>query len=180
MSEFLRDKAEGYVAQWVMQNPDGVEELDPYWFNSIVGKAIVWSVIKARKKSVVTLETIKQHCDFDKTRAKPEHFDLVWNQSPISDESMQYCLQYFKTEGMVINLKESELNGYVKFTKNQREAIGKIIEHIKAGTDTPEMHQKVAKFWAVKLNKKPLLSKKDKMALQQDNEANLLNKLNSK
>ena len=180
MSSYLQEKAEGFVAQWVMQNPDGMDELDAYWFDSIVGKAIAWSVIKTRKNGPVTLETIKQHCDWNKTKAKPEHFDLVWNQSPIDDASLQYCIQHFKIEHMIMDLKEAWLGNHIKITKNQDAAIDTIIQHVKKFTDTPEMHQKIAKFWTVKLNKKPLLSKKDKMALQQDNEANLLNKLNNK
>ena len=178
MSDYLQSKAEGYVAQWIMQNPDGIEELDVWWFNSMVGKAIAWSVIKARKAGPVTLETIKAHCEWDKTRAKPEYFDLVWNQTPLDDASLEYCIQYFKTEGMILSLKESQLNGKIKFTKNQDEAVGKIIEHIKKGTDTPKMHEVIRNFWAVKLNRKPLLSKKEKLALQEERDKRLLNKLN--
>ena len=177
MSKYLQDKAEGYVAKWIMETPDAVQELDAYWFYSMTGKAIVWSVIKARKSGPVTLETIKQNCEWSKTRCKPEYFDAVYNQQPIDDASLQYCIRYFKLMGMITNLKESELDGKVKFTKNQYDAVSKIIEHVKAGTDTAKMHEMIHKFWCVKLNKKPMISKTEKIAAQQQAEEAFLNKL---
>jgi len=163
MSKYLQDKAEGYVAKWIMETPDAVQELDAYWFYSMTGKAIVWSVIKARKSGPVTLETIKQHCVWSKTRCKPEYFDAVYNQQPIDDASLQYCIKYFKLIGMITNLKESEIDGKVKFTANQRDAVSKVIEHVKAGTDTAKMHEMIHKFWCVKLNKKPMISKTERL-----------------
>ena len=70
MSKYLQDKAEGYVAKWIMETPDAVQELDAYWFYSMTGKAIVWSVIKARKSGPITLETIKQHSEQSKNCLK--------------------------------------------------------------------------------------------------------------
>jgi len=163
MSKYLQDKAEGYVAKWIMETPDAVQELDAYWFYSMTGKAIVWSVIKARKSGPVTLETIKQHCVWEKTRCKPEYFDAVYNQQPIDDDSLQYCIKYFKLIGMITNLKESEIDGKVKFTANQRDAVSKVIEHVKAGTDTAKMYEMIHKFWCVKLNKKPMISKTERL-----------------
>ena len=177
MSKYLQDKAEGYVAKWIMETPDAVQELDAYWFYSMTGKAIVWSVIKARKSGPVTLETIKQHCVWEKTRCKPEYFDAVYNQQPIDDDSLQYCIKYFKLIGMITNLKESEIDDKVKFTANQRDAVSKIIEHVKAGTDTAKMYEMIHKFWCVKLNKKPMISKTEKIAAQQRAEEAFLNKL---
>ena len=113
--EYLKEKAEGYVAQWIMKDPDAINQVDAYWFYSMVGKAIVWSVIKARKEGQINLDTIKANCEWSRTRAKPEYFDLVYNQTPISDEALQYCINYFKLMGMITQLKESEIDGKVKF-----------------------------------------------------------------
>ena len=175
--EYLKEKAEGYVAKWIMETPDAIQEVDAYWFYSMTGKAIVWSVIKAKKAGPLTLDTIKQHCEWSRTRCKPEYFDAVYNQSPIDTESLQYCIRYFKLMGMLTNLKESEIDGKIKFTKNQYDAVAKIIEHVKANTDTPKMHEMIHKFWCAKLNKKPLLSKTDKIAAQQRAEEVFLNKM---
>jgi len=176
MSAFLQERAEGYVAKWIMETPDGVDELDAYWFYSVTGKAIVWAVIKARKSGVVTLDTIKQACEWSRTRAEPEYFDAVWNQQPISDEAMDYCIQYFKTMGMITNLKESELDERVKFTANQSLAVAKSIEAIKSGNDTPLMHEVIEKLWCAKLNKQPKLSRKAKLIRLQRKEQEILNK----
>jgi len=176
MSEYLKERAEGYVAKWIMQNPDAVDELDAYWFYSVTGKAIVWAVIKARKQGPVTLDTIKQACEWKKTRAQPEYFDAVWNQQDISDEALQYCIQYFKTMAMLTTLKESEMDDRIKFTENQHIAISKSIEAIKEGRDTPLMHQVIEKLWCAKLNKKPKLSRKSKIELLQQREQEILNK----
>lgn len=178
MTTYLQDKAEGYVAKWIMETPDAVQELDAYWFYSMTGKAIVWSVIKARKAGPVTLETIKQHCEWEKTRCKPEYFDAVYNQQPIDNDSLQYCIRYFKLMGMITNLKESEINGKVKFTKNQSDAIAKVIEHVKANTDTLKMHEMIHKFWCVKLNKKPLLSKTERLEQIEAKRNEIINKFN--
>jgi len=178
MSKYLQDKAEGYVAKWIMETPDAVQELDAYWFYSMTGKAIVWSVIKARKSGPVTLETIKQNCEWSKTRCKPEYFDAVYNQQPIDDASLQYCIRYFKLMGMITNLKESELDGKVKFTKNQYDAVSKIIEHVKAGTDTAKMHEMIHKFWCVKLNKKPMISKTERLDQIEAKRNEIINKFN--
>jgi len=178
MSKYLQDKAEGYVAKWIMETPDAVQELDAYWFYSMTGKAIVWSVIKARKSGPVTLETIKQNCEWSKTRCKPEYFDAVYNQQPIDDASLQYCIRYFKLMGMITNLKESELDGKVKFTKNQYDAVSKIIEHVKAGTDTVKMHEMIHKFWCVKLNKKPMISKTERLDQIEAKRNEIINKFN--
>lgn len=174
--EYLKEKAEGYVAQWIMKDPDAINQVDAYWFYSMVGKAIVWSVIKARKEGQINLDTIKANCEWSRTRAKPEYFDLVYNQTPISDEALQYCINYFKLMGMITNLKESQIDGKVKFTKNQNEAVSKIIEHVKAGTNTPKMYDVIHKFWCVKLNKKPLLSKKEKLDSIEEKRQHILNK----
>tara|TARA_R110000803_G_C11955257_1_gene318123 strand:+ start:296 stop:832 length:537 start_codon:yes stop_codon:yes gene_type:complete len=176
MSAFLQERAEGYVAKWIMETPDGLDELDAYWFYSVTGKAIVWAVIKAKKSGVVTLDTIKQACEWNKTRAEPEYFDAVWNQQPISDEAMDYCIQYFKTMGMITNLKESEMDDKIKFTENQSNAVAKIIEHVKANTDTQQMHDVIHKFWCAKLNKQPKLSRKAKLIRLQLKEQEILNK----
>ena len=178
MSKYLQDKAEGYVAKWIMETPDAVQELDAYWFYSMTGKAIVWSVIKARKSGPVTLETIKQNCEWSKTRCKPEYFDAVYNQQPIDDASLQYCIRYFKLMGMITNLKESEIDGKVKFTKNQYDAVSKIIEHVKAGTDTAKMHEMIHKFWCVKLNKKPMISKTERLDQIEAKRNEIINKFN--
>lgn len=178
MSKYLQDKAEGYVAKWIMETPDAVQELDAYWFYSMTGKAIVWSVIKARKSGPVTLETIKQNCVWEKTRCKPEYFDAVYNQQPIDDASLQYCIRYFKLMGMITNLKESEIDGKVKFTANQRNAVSKIIEHVKAGTDTAKMYDVIHKFWCVKLNKKPMISKTERLDQIEAKRNEIINKFN--
>jgi len=176
--EYLKEKAEGYVAQWIMTNPDGVDELNAYWFYSMVGKAIVWSVIKAKRNGPVTLDTIKQYCEWERTRAKPEYFDAVYNQSPISNEATKYCVRYFKTMGMITDLKEAEMDAKVKFTKNQHEAMAKIIELIKLGTDTPQMHEKVEQFWSKKLNKKIPVSKTERLDQIEAKRQALINKFN--
>jgi hypothetical protein len=144
----------------------------------MTGKAIVWSVIKARKAGPVTLETIKHNCEWSKTRCKPEYFDAVYNQQPIDNESLQYCIRYFKLIGMITNLKESEIDGKVKFTKNQSDAVAKVIEHVKAGTDTLKMHEMIHKFWCVKLNKKPLLSKTERLEQIEAKRNEIINKFN--
>lgn len=174
--EYLKEKAEGYVAKWIMETPDAVQEVDAYWFYSMTGKAIVWSVIKARKAGPLTLDTIKQHCEWSRTRCKPEYFDAVYNQQPIDNDSLQYCIRYFKLMGMLTNLKESEIDGKVKFTQNQRDAVSKVIEHVKTNTDTPKMHEMIHKFWCAKLNKKPLISKTERLEQIEAKRNELINK----
>jgi len=176
--QYLQEKAEGYAAQWIMTNPDGVEELSAYWFNSMTGKAIVWACIKARKAGPVTLETIKQHCDWERTKCKPEYFDAVYNQPPIDDASLQYCIRYFKLVGMVFDLKEAELDDKIKFTRAQHAAVAQVIEHVKAETDTLEMHEAIHKFWYTKLNKKPLVSKATRLKEIEAKRNALINKFN--
>ena len=176
--EYLKEKAEGYVAKWIMETPDAVQELDAYWFYSMTGKAIVWSVIKAKKAGPLTLDTIKQNCEWSRTRCKPEYFDAVYNQSPIDNESLQYCIRYFKLMGMLTNLKESEIDGKIKFTKNQYDAVAKIIEHVKANTDTDRMYDVIHKFWCAKLNKKPMLSKTERLEQLEAKRHALINKFN--
>lgn len=161
--EYLQSKAEGYVAQWIMHNPDAVQELSAYWFNSEAGKAIVWAVIAARKSGPFTLETIKHNCKWDRTRIKPEHFDLVFNQPEIDSQSLQYCINHFKHRGMLFDIYEAKLNDKVTISPAVDAAIVKCIERVKAGTETQAVWDAMHKIWCNLLNKKPLVSKAVRM-----------------
>lgn len=176
--EYLKEKAEGYVAQWLMKDPDAINQVDPWWFHSIVGKAIVWSAIKARRAGKIDLQGCKDQCDWSRTRAKPEHFDLVYNQQAISNEALEWCVNWFKLIGMITQLKESEIDGKIKFTSAQREAIAKVIVHIKEGTDTSRMREVIYNFWLVKLNRQPLMSQKAKLELIETKRQQIINQFN--
>ena len=176
---YLQSTSEEWAAQWIMHNPDRVSELSAYWFHSPIGKVIVWAIIKAKKNGPVTLDTIKQHAQHRTTTN--DMLDIIWNRPTIDDSSLTWCLQYFKTRGMLFELYEARLDDKWSPSEKEIEAIQRISEHIKEEIDTPRMHEWIkAKWMKVFETKAKHLSRSKDDLIQKlvQNEQDLLNRLN--
>jgi len=143
---YLQSTAEEWTAQWVMHNPDGISELNAYWFHSPIGKVIVWACINAKKRGPVTLDTIKQHAKH-RGATTNEMIELVWSRPTIHDDSMYWCLRYFKTLGMLFDLYEARLDDKWTPTETETVAIQKINGHLKSETDSEKMHEWIKAKW---------------------------------